>query len=252
MAKYFISLTLFIGAKQNLFGQDTILPIQLDRPDQTECPYIVPKRHFQFESGFNFEKVNNNEQNFLFPTVLTKYGVNDKFELRLITEISKNQNNNENKIGINPIKIGFKTKLFEEKGLIPMTSFIGHLQIPNLSTKNMSMPYFAPSFRFTMQHTLTEKIALGYNLGTEWDGENAQPTFIYTITNGFSITDKLGAYFELYGFAPQKDKADHRIDGGITFLAKKNIMLDISGGFGLTKNAPKYYTSLGFSIRLPN
>ena len=38
--------------------------IQLDRPDQTECPFIVPAKYFQFENGFNVEKINGNEKNF--------------------------------------------------------------------------------------------------------------------------------------------------------------------------------------------
>ncbi len=112
--------------------------------------------------------------------------------------------------GINPIKIGFKTRLFEEKGIIPLTSFIAHLVIPASGTKEFQTNYFAPSFRFTMQHTLTDKISLGYNLGAEWDGETPEPTFIYTLKTGFSLTEKIGAYVELYGFAPQKDKADCR------------------------------------------
>ena len=72
------------------------------------------------------------------------------------------------------------------------------------------------------------------------------------LTSGVSLTEKVGAYIELYGFAPQNEKAEHRLDGGITYFLKPNLMFDISGGFGLTENAPKYYTSLGFSMRLPN
>lgn len=251
MAKYFIGLTFFFGATESLFGQEVLPSIQLDRPDQTECPYIVPKNHFQFESGFTYEKVNENEENFLYPTLLTKYGVNDKFELRLITELTTNKINSYPINGLNPVKVGFKTKLIEENGIIPLTSFIAHLSLPFLSTEKLTSTYFAPSFRFTMQHTLTDKISLGYNIGAEWNGENAEPTFIYTLTSGFALSEKIGTYIELYGFLPQKEKSEHRIDGGLTFLAKKNIMFDISGGLGLTENAPKYYTSLGFSIRLP-
>jgi hypothetical protein len=252
MLKYYIGLLVFLGASNNLFAQKGLPPIQLDRPDQTECPYIVPKNHFQFESGFNFEKVNKDEENFLYPTLLTKYGVNDKFELRLITEVRTNKVLNNKLNGLNPIKIGFKTKLAEERGLIPLTSFIAHLSLPFLSTKGFRSTYYAPSFRFVMQHTLTEKMSLSYNIGAEWDGESAEPTFIYTLTSGYSISERVGAYIELYGFVPQKDKSEHRTDGGFTFLVKRNIMLDISGGCGLTENAPNYYASLGFSIRLPN
>ena len=48
----------------------------------------------------------------------------------------------------------------------------------------------------------------------------------------------------------QKDKAAHNIDGGFTYLLRDNIMIDISGGIGLTNNAPNYYTAIGFSFRL--
>ncbi|MEX1201811.1 MAG: transporter, partial [Ferruginibacter sp.] len=192
------------------------------------------------------------EKNLVYPTILWKYGINEKLEFRLISELITNKNSSENLTGINPIKVGFKAKLIEEKGIVPTTSFIGHLTIPFLSTVNFRTTYFAPSFRFTMQHSLTDKISLGYNLGAEWNGEIANPTFIYTLTSGKSFTDKVGGYIELYGFVPQKEKSEHRCDGGITYFLKPNIMFDISGGVGLTKNAPKYYSSLGFSIRIPN
>ena len=101
-----------------------------------------------------------------------------------------------------------------------------------------------------MQHTLSERVNLGYNLGAEWNGETAEPTFIYTITTGCALGEKTGAYAELYGFIPQKSAADHLFDGGLTYLLKQNIQFDISGGFGLTPAAPDYFIALGFSFRL--
>ena len=100
-----------------------------------------------------------------------------------------------------------------------------------------------------MQHTLSERFTLAYNVGAEWDGETPSTTFIYTLTSGYSITRKLGVYVEFYGFAPQQQATDHRFDGGFTFLINQNIMVDVSGGFGLTENAPANYLSLGFSYR---
>ena len=225
--------------------------IQLDRPDQTECPFIVPKKHFQAEIGFLHEKTNAETSSFLLPGALWKYGVNDNFELRLITEFETIKSTGSKAItGLQPIKIGFKSRLCEENGLIPKTSFIGHIALPTIAAEEFKGSFYAPSFRFTMQHSLSKNISLAYNLGTEWDGETPEPTFIYTLTTGFALTEKLGAYMELYGFAPQRDKAAHNIDGGFTYLLRNNIMIDISGGIGLTNNAPNYYTALGFSFRL--
>ncbi|MDQ3073421.1 MAG: transporter [Bacteroidota bacterium] len=258
MAKYILISSLFFGVTEKVAAQE-LPPIQTDRPDQTETPYTVPKNHFQMENGINYEKVNDNEVNMLHPTSLWKVGLNDIFELRLITEYSANRINDSGisptfirTAGLNPVKVGFKSNLCKEKGIIPLTSFIAHLSVPFLSSKQLASSYFAPSFRFTMQHTLSENVSLGYNLGAEWDGESAEPSFIYTLTTGFALTEKVGAYMEIYGFAPQTSPADHRADGGITYLISHNVLLDLSGGVGLTANAPDYYGSFGFSFRLPN
>jgi hypothetical protein len=248
MVKFFVFISLFPLGMAAIKAQE-ISPIATDRPDQTECPFIVPKGYFQAENGFFYEKTGANSQSMAYPSVLWKYGLSDNFELRLITELVSEKTFSQKKIGLIPITVGFKAKILEEKGWIPKTSFIGHLTVPKLASKEFSVNYYAPSFRFTMQHTLSDRFTLAYNLGAEWDGETPEPTFIYTLTTGFSITKKLGCYVESYGFSPQTQQPDHRLDGGFTYLISNNAMIDISGGLGLTANAPKYFASLGFSFR---
>jgi hypothetical protein len=228
----------------------TTEPIQADRPDQTETPAIVPKGMFQVETGFRFQKNNKFSKNNTLPTVLWKYGVNENFELRLITEFLSEKNYDEKQEGLSPIYIGFKVKIAEEKGIVPKTSFIAHIGLPNAASTKYKTEFYAPEFRFVMQHTLSKKMSLSYNLGAEWDGFSAEPTFLYTLTTGYSITQKFGSYIELFGFAPQKDKATHNFDAGFTYLINNNFMLDLSSGIGITKNAPDHYFALGFSFRI--
>ena len=245
-----ITMAFIMGSMAALNCQN-LTPIATDRPDQTECPFIVPKGFLQAENGLVYEKINPLSSVVAHPSILWKYGISDKFEFRLITEIiSEKAGNQPKKMGLTPITVGFKTNIAKEKGLLPLVSFIGHLNIPNWASTEFQTNYFAPSFRFTMQHTLSEKFTLAYNLGAEWDGETPQTTFIYTLTSGYSISEKLGVYLEFYGFAPQQQAPDHRFDGGFTFLINSNMMIDVSSGFGLTKNAPLHYLSVGFSYRL--
>ena len=225
-------------------------PIQADRPDQTETPAIVPKGMFQVETGFTFQKNDEISKTNTLPPALWKYGVNENFELRLITEFISEKIDENTQEGLAPIFIGFKVKLAEEKGIVPKTSFIAHIGIPNAASEKYKTEFYAPEFRFVMQHTLSNKFSLSYNLGAEWDGFSAEPTFIYTLTSGYSITKKLGSYIELFGFSPQNQKTNHNFDGGITYLINDNFMLDLSSGFGITKNAPKNYFALGFSFRI--
>jgi hypothetical protein len=70
------------------------------------------------------------------------------------------------------------------------------------------------------------------------------------LTTGCAITEKLGSYVELFGFAPQKQTANHSFDGGITYLITNDFMLDLSSGVGLTELAPDYYCAFGFSFRM--
>lgn len=226
------------------------ITIQTDRPDQTECPFITPVGYMQAEHGFTKEKIRNSLSSTTLPTILWKYGINKNVEFRLITEANSIKYNGFKTAGIVPTIIGFKVKVSEEKGIIPAIGFIGHLSLPSLASQNFKATYYAPSFRFNMQHTLNDKFTLAYNLGAEWDGETPEPSFIYTLTTGMSITNKLGAYVELYGFAPQKNKADHRADGGITYLINNDFMVDVSAGFGITDISPMYYYALGFSYRI--
>ena len=250
MKRYFLILLVFGLFICNKLSAQSLPPIQLDRPDQTECPFITPENYIQAESGFNIENVSADRQLLTTPTVLWKYGVNKKFELRFITELITDKNNSDKFTGLAPVTFGFKTALFEEKGIIPKTSFIGHITTATMGSEKLQTKYVAPSFRFTMQHTISDNMVLAYNLGAEWNGEAAAQTYIYTLTTGFSLTEKLGMYTELYGFKTAYMPADHRFDGGFTYLVNSNFMADISGGFRITDNAPKNYISLGLSYRM--
>ena len=244
------ALLIFFFSITSQLAAQNLPPIQLDRPDQTESPYVVPARHFQIESGISFEKSDGQNKTYTYPTILFKYGVNDAFELRLIPEYVTSYAQAEKFSGITPLTVGFKVKLAGEKGIFPMVSFIGHLGIPDIASKKFKTEWYAPSFRFTMQHTLSDNLSLGYNVGAEWDGESPQPAFIYTLTTGYSISKKLCAFIELYGFLIQKSTGDHRIDAGLTYLIKNNMAADISGGIGINKYAPAFFIAAGYSIRL--
>jgi hypothetical protein len=225
--------------------------IQLDRPDQTESVSTVPKNHFQMENGFLFEHFKNDIKSTAYPASLIKYGLTDNFELGVIVELNTIEAGTEKSTGINPITLRFKETITEEKGLLPAISFIGYLGVPTLASKDFKTTYYAPAFRFTLQNTLSDKLTLGYNLGAEWDGFSPEPVFIYTLALGYSVSEKIGIYGEIYGYAHQESTSDHRIDGGITYLLKSNIIIDFSRGTGISSNSSLlYYWSLGFSFRL--
>lgn len=248
MRNYYLLFFLFFIRYIACNAQE-IPSIQTDRPDQTECPFITPIGCFQLETGMSYENTANNATEIIAPTVLTRFGITNNFELRLITEFTEQKSLDSKTNGIQPVRIGFKSKILNEKGILPEIAFIGHLQLPKIASKAYQQNYYLPDFRFTMQHTISNKQTFSYNLGAQWGEDIASASFIYTITSGYNISDKVGVYAELYGFCPQFSKPDHRADAGITYLINANNQLDISAGGGISKTAPKNYIALGYSFR---
>ena len=250
MKQGFVLLMTLLGVLQ-VQAQDKI---ETDRPDQTETPVLTPVKYFQVEVGFNKEN-KGADYRLLHPTALLKYGINKRLELRLeATAVSDNfkmGGTNIKQNGLEPVEIGTKIALLEEKGLRPQTSLIAHVGMPFLGSKIYRSPHLAPSFRFTMQNGITDNVAIGYNLGAQWDGFSATPTWLYTIAPGFNLGEKWYTYVEAYGFISKYQKPQHSIDAGIAYFVNNDLKLDVSAGLGLSSEALDNYVAVGFSFRLP-
>jgi hypothetical protein len=254
-------VTAFIVASSlinvNLFAQartDTmmmVLPIQTDRPDHTETSALVPRGYFQMENGFSIE---DTEPGFIYthPSTLWKVGVSENFELRVLTEYINIQLDPNPKVdGFLPVQVGFKSKLLDQKGIVPQAAFIGHLSLPGVASKQFQQTYFAPTMILALQHSIHDRFSVAYNVGAEWDGETPRPDFIYSLALGAGIVGGLGIYGEVYGRVPQQreDDAELRVDAGLTYLITDDVQADVSAGIGITDNAPEKYVAVGFSYR---
>ena len=238
---------------QGSFAQQTGR-METDRPDQTESPFIVKNKYFQTEIGFNLEK-NNGFRSLIIPTILWKYGLLKKLELRLITEFNSIEtpliipDGSEVNSGLVPLVVGGKWSLWEEKSLLPKTALLFHLGIPGAASKKFKSSRWAPGFRFAMQHTLSGITSIGYNIGAEWDGESKTPYWIYTLSSGFNIGKRWYSYIELFGAIRNADLPQHNFDTGIGYYINDNLKLDLSSGVDITKNADQHYFAIGVSFR---
>jgi hypothetical protein len=223
--------------------------IDTDRPDQTESAFLVPKHYFQTEWGFYFEQLSDAETHWQYPAALWKYGLSDRFELRLITEIDRFKAGGSFVSGLSPVAVGFKTKLWEQQNWLPTTSLIAHVKFPKLASKGLTGRYVAPEFRFTCNNNITKRFGVGYNFGMEWDTETTGATYIYTIAPAFSIHSKWSVYVESYGFIHPKGIPETLWDAGIKFYPTPNWMIDLSGGTGINEAAADYFIGLGVSYR---
>lgn len=228
--------------------------IDTDRPDQTESAVLVPKKWFQFEFGIGKQVNSPGSHEFQHPTLLSKYGISKRIELRLITTATTNsyfddQHIKQHETGLEPVEVGAKVSLWEEKKMLPKASLIFHFAIPKFASKKFRVEKPAPNFRFTFQNSITENIAIGYNLGAEWDGFNKEAAWLYTFAPGFTIGKKWYAYVEAFGFMSKLNPPEHSLDGGIAYYVTPDLKLDLSSGFGVSPAAPDWYVAFGWSVR---
>ncbi len=111
MNKYFFTLVLNVCTLMAL-AQDE--KMETDRPGETESVFTVPKNWFQFEAGLNIQETTSTDKEYLLPTLLSKYGLTKRFELRLITTIKKEKGDGSSFTGFEPVEIGGKWNLWEE------------------------------------------------------------------------------------------------------------------------------------------
>lgn len=247
----FLFLVGFVSYTKTATAQ--IEKIDTDRPDQTESPFTVPKKFIQTEIGFVAEKADVYFSNFSIPTMLTKYGLTKKTELRLITELSGSNSKlytlNEVKI-TTPLQIGFKTALWEEKGLLPKTSLIFHTSLQSIKQTGIkNKEEIACNYRFTLQHSITKNMSLGYNIGMQWESMQEPPAYVYTITTGINIGEAWYAYTEAFGSIFKNEAPENNIDAGLAYLINDNFKIDISGGIGISEAAARHYFAIGASFR---
>jgi len=230
-----------------------------DRPDATESPTAMPKGFLQVETGAFYEAFEENAiktETFAYNTTLVRYGLLNNLELRLGWDFVKgktmvNGTTLENVTsGFNPLLFGFKTTIAQENGCFPEIGFMGHLFLPFTASTDYRPETTGADFRFSFAHTLSEKSSLAYNLGAAWGDDSSELAYIYTLAYGYSITEKFGAYAELYGDLPEDSKSNHLWDVGLTYLISNNVQLDATVGSSFTKGQD-VLLSAGVSFRLP-
>lgn len=249
------SLRIFLVAFELVLCEQAMTQgkIDTDRPDQTESAVTVPKKYFQGEFGFGKENLEGDKYNLVHPAFLFKYGLSNRVELRLEGDFLSRYIHlipqTKSTTNIEPVGVGSKVALFEQKGLFPKTSVIVHMGLPFATTNYNKQQNLFPSFRFTCAHTITQHVGLGYNFGAAWDGYEKNPAWLYTFSPNLSIGKRWYSYIEAFGFYEQK-KWEHCLDGGCAYYLSNDAKIDFSGGIGLGSSVLKNYFGIGFSFRL--
>jgi hypothetical protein len=256
-----ICIVFLVGLIPEMNAQDEIIIADMvtDRPDATESSSTVPLHALQIETGGYFESFkegNVKSETIGYNTTLLRFGLLRNLEIRVGWNFEEGRTTvNRERLqditsGFSPLLLGMKVEITEEKGLRPEIALLGHLMLPFLASTEYRPETTGVDFRFSFGHTVSERSSIGYNLGAQWGGDSPEANFVYTLAYGYSISEKMGLYAEVYGDFPENNSANHFWDAGVTYSIFKNVQLDATIGKSFTKGQD-ILVSAGVSVRIP-
>ena len=226
---------------------DELNELTVDRPGIAESPFTVAPGMFQFETGFDYHSRSSGNLYYL-PVMLFRTGLSESAELRITARQIVDKTDNNALRGIAPLNVGVKVHIIKETGWIPETDILTNLVIPIGNTATNS-GFLGHEILLLFQHDLSAKTAINYNVGYLWSGFLQREIFTASFCFNYLRTERSGLFIEYYMFTSTWP-GEQGIDGGMTYLLKPRLQLDISAGISRLENQNNFFISTGFSIRL--
>ncbi len=239
--------------------------IESDRPDFTETSTPVGLGRIQLESGYTY--TTNRASGIrlhqsTFPEALLRVGLfAEWFELR----IGWNYNNDRSTspepfstrvTGSSDLYLGFKLALTEQASFLPEMAINVQTTAPT-GAKAFTADRWLPGINWLYGWNVTDVWTFGGS--TSFNAAKDNDKKVYTeigqsFTAGYSITEKLSCYFEVYGIMPSGGEApdlkpQYSFDSGFVYRWSNDFQTDIRAGIGLNQAADDFFTGVGFVYR---
>ena len=228
-------------------------PIVTDRPGIANGAFVVRPGTFQIEAALQRDNLDG-ERDTIVPFLL-RVGAARRFELRFETNgaLAVAETGGRSTTGYSPVSVGGKFRLREGSGSkAPAVSLLGRVFPPSGSGA------FAAR-RTQGDLLLVADLGAGpygftgnVGIAAQDDGDGTtRGVFLAAGTVSLSVNDRLGSFVDFGLQAPESSGRTQLIlDAGFTYLAAKNLQLDLSAGQGVRGfSAPRPFVALGVSYR---
>lgn len=234
----FATLIFALSLTTNMAGQ-----IITDRPDQTESPISVPSGSLQIETGIQVTYSGEQERTseLLLPTSLFRIGLSKSLELRVLSQFERSSVGELTNNGVSDLQIGAKLWIAGGQEATTNVGWLTHFSVPTGSTE-LSRNEVAFSSLIAVDHALTDKVGLAYNLGYSNIG-SAAGGLTYTLALAYEVNSKMSIYVEPFGIYDDFQYLQINADAGIAYLINQDLQFDFSFGTGLYDNRMNYLST---------
>ena len=262
-------------------GPDPDAPLVTDRPDFTEAASTVGRGVAQLEFGYTFTTDGNGNgdgggrtDTHSFGEPLLRLGVAaDWLELRVANTYGLERAGNapggpvDRTDGAEDLYLGLKIALAPQAGWLPETALIPQMTVPT-GADAFTADTVLPGANLVYAWELSDRLATGGSTQVNRVVEGLAPVAVpgsgvnpaapgdfaelaQSWTVAASLTDRVGAYGEYFGFYALSGGGDdeHYLNGGFTVLLTDDVQYDARVGVGLNEAADDLFAGTGLSIR---
>lgn len=239
---------------------DKPLAISTDRPSFCDTSGIVPKGHFQLETGYTFtlrDRGGTNSQTSNAPEILARSTIiEDRLELRLSTSgYVWNRTNDgsgaQTAEGWSDVLPGIKLKLTDQDGALPRL-VLEAATTTSVGSDGISNQDIEPIFKLIWSYDLGKGFGVYGNFNVTYASTNGER---FTQGQGgvcftYAANDKLSFYGEYFLFGPNAKgtSSAQYLDFGAAYLLTNRVQLDVRAGFGLNQQSNNFFTGAGISV----
>lgn len=245
MSKIFLNLVFVSFLVTGLSAQELVT----DRPDFTESALSIPARMIQVESGVEYVGFKSIDE-WTYPNALARIGVGHNLELRLgFSGWNTISRNNHTDTYLNDLLLEAKYQFTSDEASVPLAV----LFVSTLPTgaKEISVGNVEAGLVLAASYGINDRFDIGMNLGVvSAEGQNERVlNSLVSLAMGIGLSEKLGAFIEVFAEIPQNEIWQPVLDGGLTYLVFPTTQFDLYVGKGLNTYAPDLIVGVGLSFR---
>jgi hypothetical protein len=234
---------------------DPMDPIEPDRPDFSEGTGIIPAGHVQVEGGATFARVDDNETTSL-GEILVRIPLAEWLEARLNIgsyDWSRERGGGgPSSRGYEDPEVGVKVHVADSSGGFPDVALLFLTTVP-VGSRDFTADAWQPTVKLAVGWDLTPRFSLSSNLNVAYlaEGDDRFAQTAASLSAGYSLSDRLGAFLEAFGFSEETSggPATAYINGGFAYAVSDDLSLDVRAGTGLNDASPDYFLGAGASVR---
>lgn len=239
--------------------------INTDNPSISTSSYTVGRGVVQWEGSFDYssgktapranrrrlgtdDTLDESENDLYSLPQLFRIGVSDNVEIRLSTGGLSFQGRRQ---GVDDLGVGVKWKFYDD-GTLAM-GVTAATTVPS-GTPGFRTPVFLPGAVFTLDYSLNDDNALGFNVGGGLGIDDNVPfgqgllTFDYVHDFGEDVSGYLELAFD--GPGTVGGPLETTVDAGLSFFMTDDFVVNLAVFRGLSNTGANWGGTLGFGARL--